>query len=556
MQFDAGHQGDDARRRGRRREQLGGVKRVVLGHAHADHRGTAPLHGRARSSAIPTKSPTPKATPRSPPTWTSRSCRWRRCAGSTRCCCGAGTAAPVKIDGTVSEGDEVAGFRVIHFPGHAPGLIGLWRESDRVALVSDVVYLVDSARLEAAAAGRGQRPPPGLGLGPRQGEGVGAQAGGAGTGGRLRRARAAAARREPARDAGARGREVLSRSALPARAAIVSAPDDRDLRLGGADLRRLAAGGARRPRPRGARTPWSWLEPAVGFGAVLTVTGFLARAPGHGDTRDRRPASLLLVAAACWSGGRPYAAPTAVAAGRAAGRDRDRRPGRSRSRSRSAGAGGCSASASTTTSACTWPGPSGCAAASGRRRTPATRWARTGSRSRSPRCPGSASAQAFVGEIFAIGVLTGADRAGGAAATSAPAGGRSPRPSSRFPTSPPPTSPRAPSRRPPRRSSSSPSPSTSTTSTADGPRAPRISTALGRAGGAWPLRCRWRSPAGSSSPTASPGSPGRSRSSASVEPDRARGAAGAARRGRCCGSCCGPAVAGRDRRPRRRSRWR
>ena len=43
----------------------------------------------------------------------------------------------MKIGGTVSEGDEVAGFRVIHFPGHAPGLIGLWRESDRVALVSD-----------------------------------------------------------------------------------------------------------------------------------------------------------------------------------------------------------------------------------------------------------------------------------------------------------------------------------------------------------------------------------------------------------------------------------
>jgi hydroxyacylglutathione hydrolase len=53
----------------------------------------------------------------------------------------------VKIDGTVSEGDEVAGFRVIHFPGHAPGLIGLWRESDRVAIVSDVVYLMDSTKL-------------------------------------------------------------------------------------------------------------------------------------------------------------------------------------------------------------------------------------------------------------------------------------------------------------------------------------------------------------------------------------------------------------------------
>ena len=28
---------------------------------------------------------------------------------------------PVQISGTVSEGDEIAGFRVIHLPGHAPG---------------------------------------------------------------------------------------------------------------------------------------------------------------------------------------------------------------------------------------------------------------------------------------------------------------------------------------------------------------------------------------------------------------------------------------------------
>ena len=34
---------------------------------------------------------------------------------------------PVTIAGTVAEGDEVAGFEVVHLPGHAPGLIGLWR---------------------------------------------------------------------------------------------------------------------------------------------------------------------------------------------------------------------------------------------------------------------------------------------------------------------------------------------------------------------------------------------------------------------------------------------
>ena len=50
---------------------------------------------------------------------------------------------PVKIAGTVAEGDEVAGFKVVHLPGHAPGLIGLWRESDRLALVSDCFYTLD-----------------------------------------------------------------------------------------------------------------------------------------------------------------------------------------------------------------------------------------------------------------------------------------------------------------------------------------------------------------------------------------------------------------------------
>ncbi len=49
----------------------------------------------------------------------------------------------VPIAGTLAEGDEVAGFRVIELPGHAPGLIGLIRESDGLALVSDCFYTVD-----------------------------------------------------------------------------------------------------------------------------------------------------------------------------------------------------------------------------------------------------------------------------------------------------------------------------------------------------------------------------------------------------------------------------
>src|ERR1700729_3849540 len=49
----------------------------------------------------------------------------------------------VTVQDTIAEGDEVAGFRVIDLPGHAPGLIGLFRESDRLTLVSDCVYTID-----------------------------------------------------------------------------------------------------------------------------------------------------------------------------------------------------------------------------------------------------------------------------------------------------------------------------------------------------------------------------------------------------------------------------
>ena len=119
---------------------------------------------------------------------------------------------PVQIDGTVSEGDRIAGFEVVEFPGHAHGLIGLWRESDRVALVSDVIYLIDSVKLgKPLPPGEASVPHPGLGLGPREGEAVGPQAGGSRPRRRRRRPRRAARGRQPARDAGTRGREVLSR---------------------------------------------------------------------------------------------------------------------------------------------------------------------------------------------------------------------------------------------------------------------------------------------------------------------------------------------------------
>jgi hypothetical protein len=52
------------------------------------------------------------------------------------------------------------------------------------------------------------------------------------------------------------------------------------------------------------RRSWSWLEPAAGFGAILTVTGLLARAPGHG-TSATLGAVLLVIAAAAVLAFRP-----------------------------------------------------------------------------------------------------------------------------------------------------------------------------------------------------------------------------------------------------------
>jgi hypothetical protein len=44
------------------------------------------------------------------------------------------------------------------------------------------------------------------------------------------------------------------------------------------------------------RGSWSWLEPAVGFGAILTVSGVLARAPGHATTATVGLVVLVLAA--------------------------------------------------------------------------------------------------------------------------------------------------------------------------------------------------------------------------------------------------------------------
>ncbi|MDQ4094621.1 MAG: MBL fold metallo-hydrolase [Actinomycetota bacterium] len=121
-------------------DELGGLQRIVLGHGHPDHRGAAagldapvfchpdnvadtqgdggisnmqlsrlPFHGRL-------------AYPLLLKAW---------------------DGGPVRVAGTVAEGDEVAGFKVVNIAGHAPGQIALFREKDGLALTSDCFYTID-----------------------------------------------------------------------------------------------------------------------------------------------------------------------------------------------------------------------------------------------------------------------------------------------------------------------------------------------------------------------------------------------------------------------------
>ncbi|MGA2925515.1 MAG: ester cyclase [Solirubrobacteraceae bacterium] len=121
--------------------RLGGVKRIVLGNADADHRGAAPgldvpvLCHPAERDAAESQSPFRKY-------WDfSKLDAHGRWLLSKLVPIWDGGA--VQVAGTIQEGDRVADFRVVELPGHAPGLIGLFREADRLALVSDCIHTLD-----------------------------------------------------------------------------------------------------------------------------------------------------------------------------------------------------------------------------------------------------------------------------------------------------------------------------------------------------------------------------------------------------------------------------
>lgn len=47
------------------------------------------------------------------------------------------------VDRALNEGDEVAGFQVLHTPGHSAGQVAYWRESDRILILGDVLNAIN-----------------------------------------------------------------------------------------------------------------------------------------------------------------------------------------------------------------------------------------------------------------------------------------------------------------------------------------------------------------------------------------------------------------------------
>ena len=141
--FDAGIKGMD-RAVKKAASPYGGIKQIVLGHSHTDHRGAAPA---LAAEGVPVY------------------CHEAELADAEsdggmhyfhleelnffvrkfmdHSLTKTWDGGPVPIEGALSEGDEVAGFQVIHLPGHAPGLIGLYRERDDLVLCSDAVYTLN-----------------------------------------------------------------------------------------------------------------------------------------------------------------------------------------------------------------------------------------------------------------------------------------------------------------------------------------------------------------------------------------------------------------------------
>jgi hydroxyacylglutathione hydrolase len=104
---------------------------VALTHCHPDHQGAA--------KAICDKFSIPLACHRADVTAAEGRERMRPHNWWLRLGEWAWAGQPCPVGRVLEDGDELAGFRVIHAPGHTPGHCVFFRESDRLCIVGDVL---------------------------------------------------------------------------------------------------------------------------------------------------------------------------------------------------------------------------------------------------------------------------------------------------------------------------------------------------------------------------------------------------------------------------------
>jgi hydroxyacylglutathione hydrolase len=107
---------------------------LALTHVHSDHQGAAKAVCEARNIPLACHEADVDAMEGRRPVQEAR-----RSHPVNRVIRAIWEGPPHRVDRVLREGDEVAGFRVIHAPGHSRGEVIFFRESDRVAICGDVI---------------------------------------------------------------------------------------------------------------------------------------------------------------------------------------------------------------------------------------------------------------------------------------------------------------------------------------------------------------------------------------------------------------------------------
>ena len=127
------------------RQLPGDLEAILVTHAHRDHAGA--MHAVARATGAPVWAAAPDADSlegRAPEPFPeeSRDLLVNRLFGKVW------RWDPHPVARRLAEGDQVAGFEVVPFPGHTPGQVGLWRTSDRVVICADTMRSVNLSSRE------------------------------------------------------------------------------------------------------------------------------------------------------------------------------------------------------------------------------------------------------------------------------------------------------------------------------------------------------------------------------------------------------------------------